>query len=111
MGKKYKKDETKNPVSTLQAGDHVETEQGDDLVVDEVLADDEFVAHLASEAPSDTPAEREWSLQDAARQMIVGYQDGWWPSLRAMGTTLALGETAPESACRACFMQWGAKLK
>jgi hypothetical protein len=96
-----KKKKSQKSQSTLEKQPSLESE-----LVEWQLAD------LKQPAPApEAPAERTWNVHDAARQMIKGYKDQWWPSIHAMAKSQALGEDASESECRACFLKWGATLK
>lgn len=115
MSKKFKNREAK-PQAEVKISEGELAEQAMQALSDlsYIFMDENgTVVPVAEHFPSvqEIPQEKIWSLQDAARQMIVGYKDSWWPSIHKMAHTLAVKDNATEAQCRTLFAKWGADLK
>jgi hypothetical protein len=61
--------------------------------------------------PVEEPAPQLVSVHDMARQNIKGYKETWWPSIKKMSDSEAIGEYASFEECKMLFRKWGAELK
>jgi hypothetical protein len=58
----------------------------------------------------EAPAEELQDLQDIARRLVPGYQEHWWPSLKAHAAAMGVVLPASLETCKAVLRHWGAKL-